>query len=84
MTFEEFQQHCTQAVSMNHPVTLPCPIVIGDGEIHASLGDTFEHRIIIFKIEVDNDALQSIYRLVRFSFDALNNQTVIQPLTTSG
>jgi hypothetical protein len=84
MTFEEFQQHCNQVASTNLPMQLPCPVVIGDGETHAYLGDTREHHLIIFKTATDGAALNSIYSKVRFSFDAPNNQTVIQPLTHGG
>jgi hypothetical protein len=82
MTFEDFQQLCNQAVSTSQEVVAPCPIVVGDGEIHAALGDTPDHHIVIFKTSTDNAALRSIYSKVRFRFDAPNNQTVISPITT--
>jgi len=82
MTFEDFQQHCTQAVSMNQPVLLPCPIIIGDGDIAAAYGDTISHQIIIFKTPPDNAALRQIVRQVRFSFAATENAVAISPLTT--
>jgi hypothetical protein len=82
MTFEDFHQLCNQAISTNQQVTAPCPIVIGDGNIRAYLSDQIGHPIVIFKTDAANPALQDIYRTVRFSFEAPNNQTVIQPLTT--
>jgi hypothetical protein len=82
MTFEAFQQLCNQAVSTGQQVTVPCPIVIGDGETRVYIGDTRDHHLIIVKTDAANPALQSIYRSVGFSFDVANNQTVIQPLTT--
>lgn len=82
MTFQDFQQLCDQAASTNLPVQQPCPIVVGDGEIHAYHGDAPNHHLIVFKTAVDNAAIQAIDRKVRFTFDSVNNQTVIQPLTT--
>jgi hypothetical protein len=82
MTFNEFQQHCDQVASTNVPLQLPCPIVIGDGNVRAALGDSINHQIVIFKMTPDGAALQSLYRQVRFSFAASTNQVVIAPLTT--
>jgi hypothetical protein len=82
MTFEDFQQICNQAVTTNLPVQQPCPIIIGEGNDRAYLGDTPNHHLIIFRTVTNSAALRSLYNTVRFTFDAPNNQTVIQPLTT--
>lgn len=81
MTFEEFQALCNQAISTNLPVQQPTPIVIGTGEDRAYLGDTPDHHLIVFKETTSVAVLQSIYASVRFRFDAVNNQTIIEPLT---
>ncbi len=82
MTFEEFQQLCNQATASGQQVVVPCPIVIGEGELRAAVGDTVQHHLIIFKTDAGNPALRSIYRSVTFTFDAPNNKVVITPLTT--
>jgi hypothetical protein len=84
MTFQDFQQLCDNAVATSQVVTSPCPIVIGDPAqpVKASYGDTLDHHLIIFTEKPNTAALSSIVQSVRFFFDAPNNQTVIQPLTT--
>lgn len=81
MTFQDFQALCDQAVNSNQQVTAPCPIIIGEGDNRAYLGDTIDHHLIIFKTDIVNAALQDIYRTVKFSFDASGNQVVIKPIT---
>jgi hypothetical protein len=82
MTFEEFKQHCTRAVSTNQPVLLPCPIIIGDGDITAAYGDTINHQIVIFNTPPDNADLREIVRSVRFSFESGTNEVVISKACT--
>ena len=51
MTFEQFQQHCTEAMSTNQTVTLPCPVIVGEGPDRAAIGDTHDHHLVIFRTE---------------------------------
>lgn len=84
MTFDEFQALCNQALSTQQAVNSPCPITVGaeGAPVLSTLGDTPSHQLILFTMQPDNAVLQSIYRAVMFTFDAPNNQTVIQPFTT--
>lgn len=81
MTFEDFQQLCDQAASTGQAVSVPCPIVIGDGELQSAIGDTPFHQVVLFKTNPPNAAMQAIYGKVLFGFDAPNNQTLIAPKT---
>lgn len=84
MTFQDFQQLCNNAIATNHPVQSPCPIIVGDPaeSVKASYGDSLDHPLILFTEKPNTAALRPIVQSVRFIFDAPNNQTVIQPLTT--
>jgi hypothetical protein len=85
MTFQEFQQLCTDAVTGGQPIKSPCPITIGDpaGRLFASQGD-LNHLLVVFREKPDNAALKPILQSVRFSYEVGTNETVITPITTGG
>jgi hypothetical protein len=85
MTFQEFQQLCTSAITTGMPVKSAAPIVIGDpaAVAYASYGE-LQRPLVVFKEKPDNAALRSIVGSVRFSYDAATSQTVITPITTTG
>ncbi len=84
MTFDDFKQLCDEAVTTASTVSSPCPIDIGtpSDPVLSQLGDKPDHALIVYRTKPDDETLRSIYRSVSFTFDAPNNQTVINPLTT--
>ena len=82
MTFDEFEQACMGVKNSGTAAHLPCPVAVGDGQIEASISNTIDHQIVIFKLKTDNAKLSAIYSSVRFTYDAVNNETVITPKTT--
>lgn len=85
MTFQEFQTLCNGVVASNISAAQPCPIVIGveSAVTLGSYGEGFPTKeLVILKEQVPQAEMLAILRSCRFTYDAANNQTVIQPVTT--
>jgi hypothetical protein len=83
MTFEEFQSLCASVVASGTADARPSPIYIGD-QAAPTIGwyGVLDTPLVIVKEQLPNAAMLAILRSCRFSFDQLNNQTVISPITT--
>jgi hypothetical protein len=87
MTFTEFQSLCNQVVTTTTAAAQPCPIVIGDVGASTIGGygvmvDGKQKQLVALKEAVPTAPMLQILSSCRFTYDAANNQTVIEPATT--
>lgn len=83
MTFADFQTLCNQAVTSGTTASAACPIYIGD-EAARTIGWYGQSlkELVVLKEQVPHPAMLAILNSCRFTFDAANSLTVINPITT--
>jgi hypothetical protein len=83
MTFEDFQALCNGVATSGTPASSACPIYIGDeaAKTIGWYGQGFR-QLVILKEQVPHESMLSILNSCRFTYDAANSLTVINPITT--